>query len=341
MNFGQPRSAELLGGIHPQQLRQLQALWHHWTKNLGLTREAYQQLRHYYVSVLTNGRALRTQELTEADAAQAIRGLRALVQRAEARDNYAAGAAGRRGYPEQKQVRPTYMAGCMLWACAAGLGMQREDLDRFIRRHYAGVGLRGIEDLRTMADLNRVLWGLKGNSAPQSELAAAQPALHARSIASNVLGCTWIRKGNASMNGMYETPGIAQMVEREWTKWLLLTQHRAGEKKVILFPTITVSREKGSGGRSIGRLVRVVAPFEIRVQRLIASAGLERSTAESLITETDQQRAQFVQESFQQSESNPLLYDLIINTAGIAADTAAELITRAVEARFRDTPEAS
>jgi hypothetical protein len=39
--------------------------------------------------------------------------------------------------------------------------MDRNDVDRFIRRHYAGVGLRGVADLRTMADLNRVLWGLK------------------------------------------------------------------------------------------------------------------------------------------------------------------------------------
>lgn len=39
--------------------------------------------------------------------------------------------------------------------------MERPDLERFIRQHYARVGLRGLADLRTMADLNRVLWGLK------------------------------------------------------------------------------------------------------------------------------------------------------------------------------------
>jgi hypothetical protein len=44
---------------------------------------------------------------------------------------------------------------------AKALGMERLALERFIRRHYAGVGLRSLADLRTMADLNRVLWGLK------------------------------------------------------------------------------------------------------------------------------------------------------------------------------------
>jgi cytidylate kinase len=231
------------------------------------------------------------------------------------------------------------------------------------------------------------------------------------------------------MNEMYETPGIAQMVEREWNKWLLLTQHRAGQKKAELFPTVTVSREKGSGGSSIGRLaaerlgfvifdseivdevarsasvdrlvvkhmdeqsrrgikestdrvirhqsfspetymahltktiltigekgraviigrgahlllplercfrVRVVAPLEIRVQRLSAGAGLESSAAESIVAQGDQQRAQFIQENFQQSDANPLLYDLVINTGGITADTAAELVVRAVGAKFPD-----
>jgi cytidylate kinase len=229
------------------------------------------------------------------------------------------------------------------------------------------------------------------------------------------------------MNEMYETPGIAQMVEREWKKWLLLTQQRALESKAKILPTVTVSREKGSGGSSIAKLVaeqlgfvvfdreivdevarlafvdrlvvehmdehsrrsikestdrvvrrqsfppeaymahlaktiltigekggavvvgrgahlllspekcsrvRVVAPLEVRVQRLCAGAGLERSAAESAIATTDRERARFIQENFQQTDANPLLYDLVINTGGLAVDAAADLVVRAVEAKF-------
>jgi hypothetical protein len=155
-NLLQPRSR-----IRPRQLRQLQTLWSRWTRKLDLSRQAGQRLRHYYVSAFTGGRAAETRELTEADAARVIRWLRRLIWPAEAQKNYAAGTAGRRGYPEQPRVRPTPTAWRALWACAAELGMQRPDLELFIRRHYRGVGLRGIADLHTMADLNRVLWGLK------------------------------------------------------------------------------------------------------------------------------------------------------------------------------------
>ena len=39
--------------------------------------------------------------------------------------------------------------------------MDRAQLDLFIAAHYSRFGLHSIADLRTMADLNRVLWGLK------------------------------------------------------------------------------------------------------------------------------------------------------------------------------------
>jgi hypothetical protein len=139
----------------------LQALWRRWTRALGFAQAADQRLRHYYVSILTGGRASQTRDLTEAEAKQVIRWLAKLVRAKEARFNYAAGTAGRRGYPEQRQVSPTHVAWSTLWACAAALGMQRLDLDRFIRRRYGRMGIRSTMDLRTMADLNRVLWGLK------------------------------------------------------------------------------------------------------------------------------------------------------------------------------------
>jgi hypothetical protein len=139
----------------------LQALWRRWGGSLGLLPEADQQLRHYYIQLITQGRAGKTLELGESDAAQVIQWLRDRVRHAEVAQNYAAGTAGRRGYPEHPQVEPTSTAWSALWGCAKALGMERPALDRFIRRHYAGIGLRGLADLRTMADLNRVLWGLK------------------------------------------------------------------------------------------------------------------------------------------------------------------------------------
>lgn len=228
------------------------------------------------------------------------------------------------------------------------------------------------------------------------------------------------------MAEMFPSSAIAQMVEKQWKKWLLLTQQKPERPSLGPFPTITVSRERGSGGSLIARLVadrlgfvvfdseivdhvarsaavdrmvvahmdersqhsirkwteqvmhrqqfsaqgymahltktimtagekgraviigrgahlllpvercfraRVIAPLEVRIERLCAS-GIERREAEMVIAETDQQRAQFIRENFRQSDGDPLLYDLVINTGEIAVETAAELLVRAVEAKF-------
>jgi len=151
----------LVRPLRREQLRRIHGLWHRWTGKLNLSRAADRELRHYYVQRFTGGQALETLDLTEADAAVVIDWLARLVRRANSRLNRAAGTAGRHGYPERTRLVPDASARRALWACAAALGMDRTRLDQFIRKHYAGVGLQGLDDLHTMADLNRVLWGLK------------------------------------------------------------------------------------------------------------------------------------------------------------------------------------
>lgn len=145
----------------PEQLRCLQALWHRWRRRLTLGRVQDRALRHYYVWLFTAGRARITRDLTARDAAVVIRWLDRLVTRPGARQRMAAGTAGRHGYPERRRVAPNAAAWRVLRGYARALGMDRRRLERFIATHYAGARLRGLDDLRTMADLNRVLWGLK------------------------------------------------------------------------------------------------------------------------------------------------------------------------------------
>jgi hypothetical protein len=156
-----PRAARQPFAITPAQLRRLHALWRRWTARLRLDTEHDRALRHYYVELFSGGRAAETLALPHSDAARVIEWLERLVRQAEARSNLAAGTAGRQGFPERRRVRPTPSAWRALWACAAALGMNRQRLDTFIHKHYAGAGLRGLADVRGMADLNRVLWGLK------------------------------------------------------------------------------------------------------------------------------------------------------------------------------------
>lgn len=157
MNAG----ATLVRPLRRDQLRRLHGLWHRWTGKLALSREADRELRHYYIQCITGGHARETLDLTEADAAIVIQWLSKLVHRANARLNRAAGTAGKRGYPERARFAPDATARRALWACASALGMDSSGLEKFIREHYAGLDLHGVDDLHTMADLNRVLWGLK------------------------------------------------------------------------------------------------------------------------------------------------------------------------------------
>lgn len=167
--------------IRPKQLRRLHALWRRWTSKLKLSPAADQTLRHYYVWLFVQGRADKTVQLTATDAEEVNRWLARLVRWADARTAYAAGTAGRRGFRDWRHVPPNESSWSALWTCAASLGMERTDLDNFIRRHYARAGLQSVADLRTMADLNRVLWGLKAilrhrereKSAPQKQEPAA------------------------------------------------------------------------------------------------------------------------------------------------------------------------
>jgi hypothetical protein len=154
-------SPTLVRPLRREQLRRIHGLWRRWTGKLSLSRAADRELRHYYIQCFTGGQALETLDLTEADAAVVIDWLAKLVRRANIRFNRAAGTAGRHGYPERARLVPDGSARRALWACASALGMDRARLDQFIRKHYAGIGLEGLDDLRTMADLNRVLWGLK------------------------------------------------------------------------------------------------------------------------------------------------------------------------------------
>ncbi len=147
--------------INRKQLQRLHGLWHRWAGRLALSPEGDRRLRHYYVALFTNGRAHETRALAERDAVLVIEGLAKLAHQAEACANQAAGTAGRQGYPEWAYMAPSAAAWRALWACTSELGMTRAALESFVRRHYSQVGLNGLEDLRSMADLNRVLWGLK------------------------------------------------------------------------------------------------------------------------------------------------------------------------------------
>lgn len=80
--------------------------------------------------------------------------------------------------------------------------------------------------------------------------------------------------------------------------------------------------------------VRVVAPLEIRVARVVESQGLDEKHATSKVQRIDQERARFVAHHFGRDVAAPADYDLVVNTGTLTIDRAADVIVAAYRAKF-------
>lgn len=72
--------------------------------------------------------------------------------------------------------------------------------------------------------------------------------------------------------------------------------------------------------------VRIIAPFEERVERWAEREWLDPDYARLLVRRSDQQRAGFIKYYFDRDWEDPLHYDLVINTSKLSHETAVNLI---------------
>ena len=77
--------------------------------------------------------------------------------------------------------------------------------------------------------------------------------------------------------------------------------------------------------------VRVIAPFEERVERWAQREWIDPDLARSLVRKSDQQRAGFIKYYFDRNWANPIEYDMVINTIRVSNDMAVKLIIEAVK----------
>ena len=82
--------------------------------------------------------------------------------------------------------------------------------------------------------------------------------------------------------------------------------------------------------------VRTVAPVELRVARIAARHHISLPAARAQIKTSDRQRRIFLKRFYAIDGNDPQLYDLVINTAHMSAETACDLICVALQQeRFR------
>jgi cytidylate kinase len=75
--------------------------------------------------------------------------------------------------------------------------------------------------------------------------------------------------------------------------------------------------------------VRVIAPFELRVQRLAERYGIALPAARAQVRASDRQRRTYLKRFYNADLDDPDLYDLVLNTARLSAETACDLVCRA------------
>lgn len=76
--------------------------------------------------------------------------------------------------------------------------------------------------------------------------------------------------------------------------------------------------------------VRVTAPQELRIERVVAAQGISLEAARARVTCCDKNRRTYLRRNYHADWDDPALYDLVINTAHIPAEIAAALIVAAV-----------
>ncbi|MFA5701793.1 MAG: cytidylate kinase-like family protein [Desulfuromonas sp.] len=93
----------------------------------------------------------------------------------------------------------------------------------------------------------------------------------------------------------------------------------------------------GRGGQDILEGVesvlttRIIAPFELRIERWAEREWLDPDLSRILVHKSDQQREGFIKYYFDRDWNDPCNYDLVINTAKLSEDMAVDLIIHAIE----------
>lgn len=75
-----------------------------------------------------------------------------------------------------------------------------------------------------------------------------------------------------------------------------------------------------------GLRVSMVAPFDVRAERIARAGGLTPENASPLVAKVDHERKDFVHSSFLKDWRDPLNYDLVVNTGPLTVEGTAEIV---------------
>jgi hypothetical protein len=125
-----------------------------------------------------------------------------------------------------------------------------------------------------------------------------------------------------------------------------------GKYRCLLTRTIAELSERGGAvivGRGANFLlrpdqalrVRVVCPFRERVERYGARERIDWARAARHVRSKDRGRERFAKQLCAENSSDPVHYDLVVNTLDLPVPSAAALVIAAYQARFGEPQQAA
>lgn len=131
----------------------------------------------------------------------------------------------------------------------------------------------------------------------------------------------------------------------------IVQQHYADSSDYVRFLLETIRSVSELGGVVVvgrganfivgperGLHVRVVAPLEKRIQRLVDHERLSAREAAREVESRDRERAEFVRRAFRRDVADPSGYDLVVSTGTLTFDDAVNLVVAAARAKFGRLP---
>jgi cytidylate kinase len=85
--------------------------------------------------------------------------------------------------------------------------------------------------------------------------------------------------------------------------------------------------------------VRVVCPYEQRIAGYAQREGLTEREAERELARVERERQTFIRRHYGREVGDPTHYDIMVNTEGLPADRAADVLVAAYRSKFGRLPE--
>ena len=139
--------------------------------------------------------------------------------------------------------------------------------------------------------------------------------------------------GGDAFGGAYLPPELIPIGDTRYVEALASVV-----RKLAMGPSLVI---RGRGSQFIlkehpGSVhVLLVAPLEMRVERVMQDLKLDQAAAHEEITRFDSSRHEFIKRYFQAELEDPLQYDLVINTGRLSFEAAASNIINAFRSRTR------